>query len=81
MGKFVDLVGKKFGRLTVIEKAGKDKNNKILWKCQCNCGNELIVRGQALRCGDNKSCGCLNRDNARIKGKNRAYDLIGKKNR
>lgn len=32
MGKFKDLTGMKFGKLTVLEMYGKDKYNKILWK-------------------------------------------------
>lgn len=46
MGKFKDLTGLKFGKLTVIEQAGHDKYNKILWKCKCDCGNETITHGK-----------------------------------
>lgn len=79
MGKFIDLSGKKFNRLTVVEKVGKDKNGKILWKCHCDCGNEIVVRGQALRRGDSQSCGCLSKENAVIQGKNKAYKLVGRR--
>lgn len=58
MGKFMDLTGLKFGRWTVIEKAEK-LNNQIAWLCECECGNKRIVRGQDLRTGKSKSCGCL----------------------
>lgn len=59
MGKFKDLTGLKFGKLTVIEQAGHDKYNKILWKCKCDCGKETITHGRDLVNGHCKSCGCL----------------------
>lgn len=59
MGKYKDLTGEKFNRLTVIEKAGKDKHGKILWKCKCDCGNEVITHGRSLLNGHCKSCGCM----------------------
>ena len=40
MPKFKDLTGQRFGYLTIIKKAGKSKNNKTLWLCKCDCGNE-----------------------------------------
>ena len=54
-------IGEKYGRLTVIEYAGLNKNNAALWKCKCDCGNERIVMGAVLRSGKTKSCGCLQR--------------------
>lgn len=58
MGKFIDLTGKRFGRLTVIDRAGRDKNHLVLWRCQCDCGVPLTVRGQDIRRGKIVSCGC-----------------------
>jgi hypothetical protein len=75
MGKFVDLTGQKFGRLTVIERAGRDKNRNTLWLCKCDCGGETITRGDALKNGKTKSCGCLFIE-AR---KARAEDLTGQR--
>ena len=51
------MVGRRFGRLVVIGKAGQGK-----WKCQCDCGNVSIVFGSNLRRGNTRSCGCLKRD-------------------
>lgn len=65
MGKFKDLTGMKFGRLTVIERAGHDKYKKILWKCKCDCGGYVITHGRSLSNGMCKSCGCLNIDRKR----------------
>ena len=42
MGKFVDLTGKRFGRLTVISRAEKDKFGHPRWLCRCDCGNDTI---------------------------------------
>lgn len=60
--KRLDLVGQVFFRLTVKEKAGTNKHGKSLFKCQCTCGQEVIVPGQSLKQGDTKSCGCYNRE-------------------
>ncbi|MCK5788820.1 MAG: hypothetical protein KAH32_07465, partial [Chlamydiia bacterium] len=59
MGRFVDLTGKKFGRLFVLERDGKNKHNQNMWKCVCDCGAEVRVRGGSLTSGQTKSCGCL----------------------
>jgi hypothetical protein len=70
----MDLTGKKFDRLTVIERAENSKAGRIRWKCKCDCGNEIIVISTKLLTGSKKSCGCLKADN----GKN-IKDLTGKK--
>lgn len=54
MNKFVDLTGKKFGRLTVIKRVGRAK-----WVCRCECGNYKEVITSKLVKGRCKSCGCL----------------------
>lgn len=53
-----DLAGMTFGRLFVIERIGS-KNNKALWLCMCECGNEHEATGVNLNRGYVKSCGCL----------------------
>ena len=59
MGKMIDITGQKFGKLTVIENAGKLNGSRCYsWKCRCDCGNECIVLGTMLRNGNTKSCGC-----------------------
>lgn len=58
MGKFIDLTGQKFGRLTVLERV-ENKGKRTYWKCLCDCGNETIVWADNLRRGLQKSCGCL----------------------
>lgn len=59
MGNKLELLGKKFGRLTVIQEYGKDKNGKVLWECQCDCGNKTVSLGSNLVRGKSLSCGCL----------------------
>lgn len=54
----IDLSGKKFGRLTVIREAGKDKRGEIRWLCRCECSNEVELNSSTLRTGNTKSCGC-----------------------
>ena len=55
-----NLIGKKFGRLLVIEKTEKrDNNRNIIWKCQYDCGNYHEASTRYLTNGHVKSCGCL----------------------
>ena len=59
MGVFLDRTGLKYGRLTVVKHFGKDKRNKHLWLCKCECGNEKVVVSDNLSSGKSNSCGCL----------------------
>ena len=62
MGKLIDLTGRRFGRLTVIEFAGMDKGRKSKWRCRCDCGKEIVVTSYSLQSGHTQSCGCFRRD-------------------
>ena len=64
MGRKLDLVGQRYGRLLVIKEAGRDKHGNVLWlcKCSCPCGTEVTVSCAPLRKGDIRSCGCLRRE-------------------
>ena len=53
----------KFGKLTVIEEAGRDNYGKIQYKCKCDCGNETIVLGNSLLQNHVVSCGCIRSKN------------------
>lgn len=57
MPKIKDITGEKFNYLTVIEYIGII-NNRSLWRCKCDCGNEKIARSDHLKSGNTKSCGC-----------------------
>lgn len=61
LGKYKNLTGQKFGRLTVIGKGSKTKSGKITWKCKCDCGNMVCVVTQHLKSGHSLSCGCFNK--------------------
>lgn len=63
MGKKLDLMGQRFGMLTVIAEGGRTKDKKVKWFCQCDCGNQCEVVGKELKSGGTKSCGCLAKHN------------------
>jgi hypothetical protein len=60
----MDLTGQRFGRLTVVLFAGKDKYGHTEWLCRCDCGTEKIIMSTHLRTGKIKSCGCLKSEQA-----------------
>ena len=68
MSKAIDLTGQRFGRLTVIERKGSKAKN-VTWLCQCDCGNQTIVRGTNLNSGHTTSCGCLRNELCFVHGK------------
>ena len=68
MPRFLDRTNMRYGRLLVIKHAGKDKRNKHLWLCKCDCGNEKVVVADNLSSGKSKSCGCLKREFLAKKG-------------
>ena len=86
--KFKDLTGMKFERLTVISQAetriSPSGSRDILWNCKCECGNEKVVSGHALRQGKIVSCGCYNKERITTHGysKTRLYGVwLGMKTR
>lgn len=56
--KFVDRTGRRFGKLVVVEEAGRNANKKVLWRCTCDCGKETVVTSGSLVTGNTNSCGC-----------------------
>lgn len=58
MGKIVDLSGRTFGDLKVLEFSGVNSNRKATWLCECKCGNKKIIVSGSLINGLTKSCGC-----------------------
>lgn len=61
MGNLIDLTGRRFGRLIVIERAPHKTGKKPFWLCRCDCGNEKVIMGRSLIAGVSKSCGCYQR--------------------
>jgi hypothetical protein len=78
MRKRIDLVGQKFGRLTVLEDVGR-RNRKVLWRCLCDCGNIIEVTGSNLQSGNTQSCGCYKRERiSEINYLNRIGQVFGR---
>jgi hypothetical protein len=61
-----DLIGRKFGRLTVICQTEDYITPKgihyIQWRCKCDCGKEKNILESNLKSGKSRSCGCLQKD-------------------
>lgn len=55
----IEMAGRKFGRLMVLEPNGYTPSGAMLWRCACDCGVERTVSGKYLRNGLTRSCGCL----------------------
>lgn len=85
LGKFIDLTGKQFGKLTVIERdynyASEHnlKSNGVFWKCQCICGGKTTTSAKSLKSETKISCGCVPKTMITELGKNALKDLTGKK--
>lgn len=62
MGKFVDLTGQKFNKLTFVGIVGKSAKNAYIWECKCDCGNTLHTEAARVKNGNTKSCGCTKKD-------------------
>lgn len=56
--KAIDMTGKRFGKLTVLRRSGNTQDGSAVWECRCDCGNLTQVKGNSLRSGVTKSCGC-----------------------
>lgn len=66
----IDIVGCRFGCLTVIKRVQNAKGYKKQYLCQCDCGNFKIIRKSDLVTQKTKSCGCLRKKIAKEKGIN-----------
>lgn len=71
MGKLIDLTGKRFGRLTVLEKVeGNYTNKSSKWKCKCDCGNIYIGTSNYIKRQPHISCGCWKKEiTKKVRGK------------
>lgn len=57
MPRALDLAGQKFGKLTVLERLGKNDRGHYIWRCRCDCGNYVDAVGYAVKNGSWQSCG------------------------
>lgn len=67
MGKKLELIGQRFGKLVVIAQGQKIKNH-YHWVCLCDCGNTKEVAGSSLMYGNTGSCGCLQKEKVTTHG-------------
>ena len=67
--KQLDLVGKKSGRLLVVERVDEHVTSggqkKTMYLCKCSCGNTKVIQSNSLRSGRTKSCGCFNSEKSK----------------
>lgn len=72
MSKFIGMTGwimKEHGildsKLTIIEQDYEKKSSKgeLYWKCRCECGNIVSLKGTRIRSGNTKSCGKCHTEN------------------
>ena len=75
MAKRQNLIGQRFGKLTVIEKTSERKHGNIVWKCRCDCGKEHFAYTNLLTSGGCKSCGCLIQEERM--NRHKSDDIIG----
>jgi len=59
MSKFKDLIGKRFGKLTAIERVQNTETGTAVWRLSCDCGGEKIAKSSNLLKGCPTHCGCL----------------------
>lgn len=69
--KRLDLIGKSFGRWTVVDKA--PRTYQTMWLCECSCGTRRAVSGANLTTGHSTSCGCFREENRPNLVTNRDY--------
>lgn len=79
MSRRIEMVGRRFGRLTVLKEApprvyqdsrGSGWTRRLIrYAVRCECGTKTVVDGQSLRKGHTRSCGCLHDEVASTKRK------------
>ena len=75
MPKQQNLIGSKFGKLTVLSKTTERKHGYVVYECLCDCGNPHKATSYALKSGDIQSCGCKRKDTL----ENKSSAMVGKK--
>ena len=72
----IDLTGRQFGRLKVLEEADNSNRTGEYWKCVCSCGRLIEASKESLCAGKTKSCGCLQAE-TRKKNMKKAIHFVG----
>ena len=73
-----DYTGQRFGRLVAVECTGKYRGKNLIWKLQCDCGNEIELPVSQFVSGKTKSCGCLKKEQCRENNPN-IKNLVGER--
>lgn len=80
MGKFIDLTGQTFGKISVLNRVENyilpNGKPRTMWRCKCACGNEFTTSSQSLIQKHTVSCGCVGKEK-RMKARNKNNDLTG----
>ena len=71
-----NLIGKTFGKTTVISKVESAIDGRAQYLCYCNCGNYHVSPAVNLRKGKTKSCGCFSKEQST---KANSLDLRGQR--
>ena len=58
MSNCIDMLGLRFGMLTVASRAENDSSGSTRWNVRCDCGRETVADGRSLRKGIKTNCGC-----------------------
>ncbi len=67
MPALLELTGQRFMRLVALRRVTSGPGIRVhKWECRCDCGTIRVVAASALRSGNSKSCGCLQREKAAI---------------
>lgn len=74
----LDLTGFKNGRLSVLGLSTRRKSTHVLWRCECECGKNFLSPSSAIKRGDIRSCGCLQKEMYRRLSE-RNSKLVGRK--
>ena len=56
---YIDLTGRRYGRLTVLAFEDTNGNGNAMWRVRCDCGTEFTALGTNITRGLTRSCGCL----------------------
>ena len=60
-----DISSMRFGKLTALQQVRTDAKGRAVWLFVCDCGNLCEIRGDAVRRGDSRSCGCIRKERAK----------------
>lgn len=54
-----DITGMRSGRLVAIEPTDQRRRSSVLWRCRCDCGQEILTEPYKIRNQVIASCGCI----------------------